>query len=61
MKFPKLCAVPTLLYYLVCLLSTPLFSQIATPTFETSHGPGHPVFSLVIQVYSYLPLYQPKV
>ena len=40
MKFPKLCAVPTLLYYLVCLLSTPLFSQIATPTFETSHGPG---------------------
>ena len=40
MKFPKLCAVRTLLYFLVCLFSTPLLSQIATPTFETSHGQG---------------------
>ena len=40
MKFPKLCVGYTLLYFSVCLFSTPLFSQIATPTFETSHGPG---------------------
>ena len=40
MKFPKLCGVRTSLYYLVCILSTPLFSQIASPTFETSHGSG---------------------
>ena len=40
MKFPKLCAVHTLLYFFVCLFSISLYSQIATPTFETSHGIG---------------------
>ena len=40
MKFPKLCAVHTSLYFFVCLFSISLYSQIATPTFETSHGLG---------------------
>ncbi len=43
MKFPKLYAVRIPLYYLVCILATPLFGQTITPTFESSFGSGNTI------------------